>query len=81
MRARRSARPGEQVVQGAGVVAEDGAFANAEAAAAFDVHDVAGFERLGRALHRLAAGGDRQVAAGGGGASITAWARSRARAG
>ena len=47
--------------EGARVVAQHGALADAEPAAALDVDDVAGLERLGRPLDRLAARGDRQV--------------------
>ena len=48
--------PREQVLERAGVVAQHGALADAEAAAALDVDDVAGLERLGAPLDRLAAG-------------------------
>ena len=44
----------EQVLDRARVVAKDGPLADAEAAAAFDVDDAAGGERLRAALHRLA---------------------------
>ena len=53
MRARRSARSREQVLERVGVVAEDGAFANAESAAAFHVNDVAIDERLGALVHGM----------------------------
>ena len=53
------------MAESACVVAKDGTFANAETAAAFDVNDAAGFERLGRPFDGLAARGDFQVRAGG----------------
>ena len=43
------------MVESAGVVTKDGSLSNAETAAAFDVDDAAGFERLGRAFDGLAA--------------------------
>ena len=43
------------MAEGAGVVAKHGALANAEPAAALDVDDAAGLERLGRPFDGVAA--------------------------
>ena len=58
----RAARHGEQMLDGAGVVAQHAAVAHAEPPALGD-DDAARFERLGRLVDRLAPAGGAEVRA------------------